>query len=512
MEKINWKVDGMTCTNCALSVHRFLEKQGGKNVKVNFATGDVAFDLNGNVTKQELSKGISRLGYQVKTGEINSAGKKKFLKNQKGRFLFCLVFTLPFFIDMLFHMHWFMNPWLQLSLTLPVYIVGMSFFGRSAVKSLTRGVPNMNVLVALGATASLVYSLIGSIAGNASQFMFYETTVTIITLIFLGNWLEERSVAVTQAALKKLTVSQKITANMIAYDDQHNENIFSVEAERLHVGDIILVRSGEYVPMDCKILWGDASVNESIITGESLPVAKKMNDKLIGGSMISDGTVKAYVTAVGDETVMNHILKLVQEAQSEKPPVQQMADRISAIFVPVVLGLTVLCFTGNLLFAHHSFADSLMRSIAVLVIACPCAMGLATPAAIAVGLGRAAHNGILFKNAKSLEVFKEIKQVVFDKTGTLTTGNFAINNFTVTGDIDEESFKQIVYSLEKFSTHPLAKTLAAKWKTKEIRWNSVSEVKGMGMVAVDKEGNEFKAGSEKFIETSNAGGHNIYVS
>ena len=219
---------------------------------------------------------------------------------------------------------------------------------------------------------------------------------------------------------------------MIAYDDKHEEHVFPVESSSLHVGDLLLIKSGEQVPMDCKILWGEALVNEAIISGESAPVEKKMNDKLIGGSMLESGTVKTYVTAVGEDTVLSNILKMVREAQTEKPPVQQLADKISAVFVPVVVSIAVLTFLGNYFVATVGLGESLLRSIAVLVIACPCAMGLATPAAIAVGLGRAARNGVLFKNAKSLEVFKNIKQVVFDKTGTLTTGQFTIKDYDLT--------------------------------------------------------------------------------
>jgi Cu+-exporting ATPase len=263
--------------------------------------------------------------------------------------------------------------------------------------------------------------------------------------------------------------------------------------------------------MDAKILWGEASVNEAIITGESVPVEKKMNDKLIGGSILENGTVKAYVTAVGEESVMGHILRMVRDAQSEKPPVQQLADKISAWFVPTVIGIAFLTLGANYFFADHTFQESLMRSIAVLVIACPCAMGLATPAAIAVGLGRAARSGVLFKNARSLEVFKDIKQVVFDKTGTLTTGHFAISKFETS--IDESDFKQIVYSLEKYSNHPVAKAINKEWKqSTEIRWARIEEVKGLGMKATSKEGDEYVAGSYKVAANlTSDNDHSIYV-
>jgi Cu+-exporting ATPase len=520
MEKVKWEVEGMTCTNCALTVHKYLEKEGAQNVKVNFMEGEVSFDMNGNATKEQLQKGIKSLGYKVHSQEADAHDhhhdhdeKTFWFKTHLQRFVFCLIFTLPLLITHtipIIHIHALMNPYVQLALTIPVYIVGMDFFGRSAVKSLFGGAPNMNVLIALGATAAFSYSLVGTIQGDANK-IFYETAATILTLVFLGNWMEEKSVETTQRELRKLASSQKVMANMIAYDDKHEEHIFPVESNKLKVGDLILIKNGEYVPMDCKILWGEASVNEAIITGESVPIEKKMNDSLIGGSIVENGTVKAYVTAVGDDSVMGHILRMVKDAQSEKPPVQQMADRISAWFVPTVVGISFLAFAGTYFFTNIGFTESLMRSIAVLVIACPCAMGLATPAAIAVGLARAAKSGVLFKNARSLEIFKDIKQVVFDKTGTLTTGHFTIVGFK--SSIDDDTFRQIAFSLEKYSNHPVARAIANNWKTKdEIRWNSIEEVKGLGMKAIGKDGKEYIAGSFKAAEgLSDDQSHNIYV-
>ncbi|HKZ66401.1 MAG TPA: cation-translocating P-type ATPase, partial [Chitinophagaceae bacterium] len=430
MEKVQWKVDGMDCSNCALTIRKYLEKQGMQDVKVNFATGDVSFDMNGHVTGEKLASGIKDLGYEVASNKQQTIKRKAFLSTHLQRFLFCLPFTAILMLHMIpgIHIHWLMNPWIQLSLTIPVFIVGMSFFGKSAWKSLRNGIPNMNVLIAIGATASFIYSLYGTLTGQAADYMFYETTATIITLVFLGNYMEDASVQSTQRALNKLAKSQKVMANMIAYDDQHQEQIFHVESDQLRTGDLVLIRSGEQVPADCKILWGEADANEAIITGESVPLHKVSKDKLIGGSLLENGTVKAYVTAAGDDTVLAGIINLVKQAQGEKPPVQQLADKISAIFVPVVLGIAAVTLIVNWI-VLKDFTPSLMRSIAVLVIACPCAMGLATPAAIAVGLGRGARNGILFRNATSLELFKNIQQVVFDKTGTLTTGKFAVDSW-----------------------------------------------------------------------------------
>ena len=524
MEKIQWKVEGMDCNTCAINIHRYLEKQGMKNVKVNFATGDVMFESLGKVSEEKITQGISDLGYKVVDeklaththhGHHHNEEKTPFLSTHLHRFLFCLPFTVVLMLHMIpgVHIHWLMNPWVQLALTLPVYAVGMSFFGKSAWKSIRNRMPNMNVLIAVGATAAFIYSLYGTLIGQAEQYMFYETAATIITLVFLGNYLEEASISSTQRELKKLVRSQKVMANMIAFDHDKKELIFPVENTQLRVGDLILIKSGEQVPIDCKILWGEALVNEAIITGESVPVQKTAKDKLIGGSVLADGTVKAQVTAIGEDTVLSGIINMVKQAQGEKPPVQQLADRISAVFIPIVLVIAGLTFIISWI-VLKDFTPALMRSIAVLVIACPCAMGLATPAAIAVGLGRAARTGILFRNATSLELFKDIKQVVFDKTGTLTTGMFAISDWKmVSKNITEEEFKKIVYSLEKYSNHPIARCITNEWKIRsEIRWTKIEEVKGLGMRATDSTGNIFIAGSFKAAkQLTNDHSHNAYI-
>ncbi len=519
MEKVDWKVEGMTCTNCALTINRYLEKEGLKDVKVNFIGGEVSFELNGNKTKDELTKGINGLGYKVVNEQPTGSGgqtinnkQQTIFSNHLQRFLFCLPFTLVLMLHMLpWHIHFLMNPWIQLAICIPVYLVGMGYFGVSAVKSLRHGIPNMNVLIAIGATAAFVYSLIGSIGNLGMDYVFYETTATIITLVFLGEWIEHKSVASTQDELNKLASHQKVMANMIAFDEEHKELIFTVENTTLHVGDLILIKTGEQVPIDCKILWGDVHVNEALLTGESKSVHKIKKNALMGGSIITDGTVKAQVTAVGKDTVLSNILTLVKQAQSEKPPIQQLADKISAIFVPAVLGIAVLTFLINYFAFDISVTSSLMRSIAVLVISCPCAMGLATPAAIAVGLGRAAKNGILFRNAKSLELFKSITTVVFDKTGTLTKGQMSISKYQ--SSLDENLFKQIVFSLEKYSNHPIAKAIATDWKINNpVNWKKVEEIKGLGMKAEDATGNIYQLGSYKIASAlTDDSSHTAYL-
>ena len=513
MESVQWKVDGMSCTNCALSIHKYLQASGIEAPKVSFMEGEVQFEMPQEMNKETLIKGIQKLGYKVRGQEEKQT--KTWLDNNRDRALFSFLFTAPLVLHMLpgVHIHFLMNPYVQLGLTLPVFIVGILYFGKSAWYSIVSGIPNMNVLVSIGALASFGYSLYGTLIGQGALFAYYETTATIITLVFFGNYLEDASVQSTQRALKDLVKAQKVMANMIVFDENHKEIIFNVESTSLKVGDIILVNAGETIPMDSKILWGEASVNESIVTGESVPVFRKMHDILLGGSTIENGTIKAYVTAVGDDTVLANILKMVKAAQGEKPPVQILADKISAIFVPLVLGIALLTLIGNFILTDIGFGASMLRAIAVLVISCPCAMGLATPAAIAVGLGRGARNGVLFKNAKSLETFKDIKQVVFDKTGTLTSGHFTITHFNVETGLAEEEFKKIAYSLEKYSNHPIAKCISTHWKNKEdIKWETIEEVKGMGIQATDKEGNTYFAGSFASLHEIKAeDGHNIYI-
>jgi Cu+-exporting ATPase len=512
MEKVDWKVEGMSCTNCALTINKYLQKQGAENVNVNFIGGDVSFDVT-DQSKEELIKGIAGLGYKVVEEQpLTADHRPPMISKHLARFLFCLPFTLVLMLHMLpWHIHFLMNPWIQLAICLPVYITGMIYFSVSAFKSVLSGIPNMNVLITIGATAAFVYSLIGTIGNYGMDYLFYETTATIITLIFLGEWVEHKAVQTTQKELNSLAKQQKVMANMIAFDDEHKEQIFPVENTQLRVGDLILIKTGEQVPVDCKILWGQGYVNEALLTGESNPVSKQKKDQLIGGSLVTDGTIKAQVTAVGKDTVLSNILNLVKQAQGEKPPLQQLADKISAIFVPAVIGIALLTFIIN----HYTFdistAHSLMRSIAVLVISCPCAMGLATPAAIAVGLGRAAKNGILFRNAKSLELFKSIGNVVFDKTGTLTKGTLKIAGFHST--IPEEEFKQIVASIEKFSNHPIAKSITNEWKNyASISFKKLDEIKGVGMSAVDTNDNQYQLGSFKIaLDHTNDKSHAAYL-
>ncbi len=538
-EKINWKVNGMTCANCALSINRALEKEGLSNVSVNVITGDVSFDtLDTNGTLKSARKRVELLGYEIEEeGDPAKPPAKPFLGLSKYMLRFWI--TLPLTAILMLHMipglglHWLMNPWVQFGLALPVYIIGMEYFGVSAVKSIRSGVPNMNVLIALGATAAFAYSCWGLFQPDPSQFLFFETAASIITIVFLGYYLEDVSVERTQKTIRELTKQQIVTAHMIAYDTDGQENVFPVPSDALKSGDLVLIRTGEQVPADCKILTGEAEVNEALLTGESIPVLKKPGDMVIGGSTLTNGNLKAYVQAVGADTVKSSIVALMKKAQTEKPPVQQLADRISAVFIPLVLVVALATFLINYLGFDITFQSSLMRAVAVLVIACPCAMGLATPAAIAVGLGRAARSGILFTDVSRMELFKDIQRMVFDKTGTLTTGKFTVKAFGLNqtapvsaapesglngnaathSEEEADGFKKLVYSLEKYSAHPIAKSISTAWKRKDvIRWQKIEEVKGAGMFATDREGNRFFIGSAAAMEKVAEPGHSLYVS
>jgi len=520
METVDWKVKGMNCTNCALSIRKYLEEKGQQDVNVSFIGGNIHFKYNNSPSKESLIDGIAGLGYQVIPDHLSPAPpeKKSFFrfgfKTHLQRFLFCLPFALTLMLHMLpWHIHFLMNPWVQFFICLPVYFVGMQYFGVSAWRSLKHGYPNMNVLIAMGATAAFIYSLIGTIGNLGMDYIFYETASTIITLVFLGEYVEHVSIDATQKELKKLSSQQVVMANMITFDDQHQEQIFQVENTQLYVGDLILIRSGEQVPVDCSILSGTVQVNESLLTGESRPLEKTKKDELIGGSVIEDGSCKAQVTAVGGDTVLSSIIRMVKNAEAEKPPIQQLADKISGIFVPAVIGISILTFLINYFGFQISGTESLMRSIAVLVISCPCAMGIATPAAIAVGLGRAAKNGVLFRDAKSLELFKNIKTVVFDKTGTLTTGIFAMTKSHSL--INESDFRKMIVSLEKYSNHPIARAVVKDWgkKNNAIHLYDVKETKGVGISGKDKEGNTWELGSTRFYknEIPIEGGHTAYL-
>jgi Cu+-exporting ATPase len=416
------------------------------------------------------------------------------------------VFTTPLLLGHLLMsagIHWSLmhNAWLQFFICLPVFILGAWHFGKSAWSSVRNGLPNMDVLIFIGGTAAFVYSLIGTISGE-EQYIFYETCATIFTLVLLGNWIEKRAVAQTTTAISELSKLQVEHARRI----MPSGTIISIHYPEIQPGYILQVNEGDKVPADGEIFMGQASIDESMLTGESLPINKTWGDQVIGGALVLSGNFQLTVGAVGKKSVLGQMIELVKTAQQDKPDIQRLADKISAIFVPAVLGISALTFVLSYFLFDIAFKNALMNSIAVLVISCPCAMGLATPTAVMVGVGRLARNGILVKGGKTLEIFAKIRNIVFDKTGTLTTGQFTIESIDYAPGVEPAEVQNLIYDLESHSSHPIAKSLVNELEDKiifngqrfgPISLNRVEEEKGKGMLGYDEIGNTYSLGASE---------------
>jgi Cu+-exporting ATPase len=331
-------------------------------------------------------------------------------------------------------------------------------------------------------------------------------------LILLGNYLEHIAVHRTTSAIDELVHMQKITARKIISDAENGETIVEVESARIRHDDILLVNAGEKIPVDGELVWGQGSFDESMISGESIPLEKDTGDRLIGGTVLLSGSIKMKATAIGKETVLSQIIEMVKNAQQDKPQLQTLADKISAVFVPVVISIALVTFAVSFWLVGTGFQHSLMNSIAVLVIACPCALGLAIPTAVVVGVGRVAKNGILIKGASTIQKIIGVKQIVFDKTGTLTTGTFRIKTIHPFGN-EEKDIRSILYALELHSAHPIARSLVNELKGHEdIHLSEFKEEKGIGISAKDESGNSWMAGSCRITGKDDAEkGHDIYL-
>jgi len=490
---IELNVTGMHCNNCAISVHNLLEKKGLQNILVDFASEEVKFSTDDEAKVPEIIKGIEQLGYKVV--DDPALHVPKFYEKVENKFIFCAIFTVPLFLHMLLPWHFLHMPMVQLILCIPVFLVGCLYFGKSAIGSIKNGVPNMDVLIFVGSTAAFIYSLVGTINHLGENYQFYETCATIITLVLLGNVFEKRSVTQTTSAVKDLVKIQQVNAIRVV-----NGGTEVISAKEVVSGDILLVNQGDKIPVDGDVLSGDASVDESMLTGESIPVEKTKYDKVIGGTIIVHGNIKMMATKVGSHTVLSQIIDLMKKAQAAKPPVQKLGDKVASIFVPAVILIALITFTITYYAGHTGMQTALMNAIAVLVISCPCAMGLATPTAVMVGLGRAAKNGILIKGGDTIEAVANTKYVVFDKTGTLTTGKFRINNIKVEAGYDIELIRGIIMAIEERSNHPIARSLVSELQPlakKKVILLKASEEKGLGMRAEDVDGNHYFLGTAK---------------
>ncbi|MBT6808845.1 MAG: cadmium-translocating P-type ATPase, partial [Flavobacteriales bacterium] len=497
-------VEGMTCANCASGIQKHLTSKGLEDVNVNFSTSEATF-FSSEITKKETEKIIEGLGYSIKKEEPESK-----ISLQEKLFYFSLVFTLPLFSHMFLpHDSFIQDPLVQFVLCLPVYLVGTWFFGKSAIGSIKSKSLNMDVLITIGSSAAFFYSIYGWYLHQGTdlihQFLFFETSATIITLVLLGNVLEHRSVKQTTTSIKELSEIQNTKAKV-----DRNGKILELDYEDILINDILIVNEGDKIAVDGIIIDGFATVDESMITGESIDVVKEIKSEVIGGTIITSGNLRIKATNIGNDTLLSNIIELVKEAQNNKPQIQKLGDKISSIFVPVVLVISLSTFLLSYFIFNIELVDSFLRSIAVLVISCPCAMGLATPTAVMVGIGRAAKNGILIKGGDTLERFAKTKQMFFDKTGTITSGKFKIKSFNlIEGDIKE--IKNIIYNIEQYSSHPIANSLITELEqfSDKIELSEINEVKGVSISAIYK-GIKYTIGSDRIID-NNTEKHDLYI-
>ncbi len=480
----------MTCAACSARIEKGLNKlEGVVKANVNLALEKASVEYNpGTLNKTDIIKKVEALGYgasvkEEANGQDAADHRQREIENQTGKFLFSAILSIPLLWAMVGHFSFtsfiwvpdmFMNPWFQLVLATPVqFLIGRQFYV-GAFKALKNGSANMDVLVALGTSAAYFYSLylsIISLTGNAHTVeLYYETSAVLITLIILGKLFEAKAKGRSSEAIKKLMGLQAKNA-LVERDGVELE----IPLEEVVVGDILHVKPGEKIPVDGKITEGQSAIDESMLTGESVPVDKTIGDTVIGATINKNGFLKVEATKVGKDTALAQIIKVVEEAQGSKAPIQRLADQISGVFVPIVVGIAVVTFlVWYFAVAPGDFAEALEKLIAVLVIACPCALGLATPTSIMAGSGRAAEFGILFKGGEHLEMTHRISAVILDKTGTVTNGTPVLTDVILAGEQSQAEFLSLVGSAEKQSEHPLAQAIVQGIKDKGIALQDVS--------------------------------------
>lgn len=503
-------VTGMTCAGCAASVESTLNHtEGVAEAKVNFASNSVLVEYDKDLPTTALQNALRSVGYDLIVDTEDPLEKQQELQQQhyqnvKRRTIGAALLTLPVFILGMFFMDWVPGRWISLILSIPVlFWFGRSFFV-NAYKQARHGQANMDTLVALSTGIAFLFSLFNTVfpefwlQRGLDPHVYYEAATVIITFISLGKLLEERAKSNTSSAIKKLMGLQPKTLKVIRDGREVEMPIASVE-----VGDTIVVRPGEKIPVDGQVSEGSSFVDESMITGEPVPVEKEAGKKVFAGTVNQKGSFRFVAEKVGSETLLSHIIRQVQEAQGSKAPVQKLVDKIAGIFVPVVLGIAILTFIIWILVGgEDAFTHALLTSISVLVIACPCALGLATPTAIMVGVGRGAENNILIKDAESLELGHRVNAVVLDKTGTITEGKPAVTDMFWINDDQVFQWKEILLALESRSEHPLAEAIVDALKEEGVRSASLSHfrsITGRGVQAVSEEDTHYFVGSQKLL-------------
>ena len=522
------KVEGMSCSACANRVERITKKiDGVESANVNFATEKLTVRVDAEkVRYSDIKLAVDKAGFKLikEEDQVKEVSKKKDeSKILLNRFIFSLIFTVPLLIISMGHMVGMPLPSIidpmknplnfalvQLVLTIPVMVAGYKFY-KIGYKNLFKLSPNMDSLIAIGTSAAVAYGLfaIYKILNGETHYamhLYFESAVVILTLITLGKYLEAVSKGKTSEAIKKLMGLAPKTATIIK-----NGKEVSIPIEEVIVGDIILVKPGEKLPVDGEIIEGSTSIDESMLTGESIPVEKNIGSTVIGASINKAGFIKYKATKVGKDTALAQIVKLVEEAQGTKAPIAKMADIIAAYFVPTVMALAIIAAVGWLI-AGESTVFALTIFISVLVIACPCALGLATPTAIMVGTGKGAENGVLIKGGEALETTYKIDTIVFDKTGTITEGKPKVTDIICNG-IKEEEVLVLAASAEKGSEHPLGEAIVREAEDRSLEFKSLEHFKavpGHG-IEVTIEGKDILLGNKKLMIENNINIESLHV-
>lgn len=501
MEVKTFKVYGMTCSACASRVERVTRKlEGVKDASVNFATEKLTVTVEKNkISYEKLKTTIDKAGYRL-VEEINLKTETKEVSESRrlfNRFIISLVFTVPLLIISMGHMIGMpllsiINPKInplnfalvQFVLTLIVMITGYKFY-KIGIKNLFKLAPNMDSLISVSTLAAFIYGIfaiykiiIGDNPHDYAMHLYFESIATILTLITLGKYLEAVSKGKTSEAIKKLMGLAPKVATVIRDNKEMQVSIEDVE-----ISDIVIVKPGEKIPVDGEVIEGITSVDESMLTGESIPVEKVTGSTVIGASINKNGFIKYKATKVGQDTALAQIIKLVEDAQGSKAPIAKIADVMSAYFIPVVISLAIISSVSWLI-AGESFIFSLTIFISVLVIACPCALGLATPTAIMVGTGKGAENGILIKGGEALETTHKIDTIVFDKTGTITEGKPKVTDI-ITNSISEEELLILAASSEKGSEHPLGEAILNEGRNKNLKLKKIDKFNAIAGQGID---------------------------
>ena len=503
METIDVNIHGMTCASCVGRIEKKLKSNKSvSSVSVNLATemGKIEFDDTQVKTKDIIGL-IEEAGYKASAQTESRDNKINDLKKEKRILIISSILTLPLVIPMLlmpFGINYNLNPWIQMALATPVqFIIGFRFY-KAAWSAVKNKSGNMELLVAIGTSAAyflslyIVYQHIDHL--NHHMHLYFESSAVIITLILLGKYMESRAKMQTTEAIRALQDLKPETALVKINGSQEIKSI-----DEIQVGQIVIVKAGERVPLDGIISSGETEIDESMITGESIPVSKTVGDKVVGGSINADGLIEVEVKSVGAETVLSKIIRLVEDAQAEKAPIQRMVDKVSYYFVPIVV-LIALATVAVTFLLTNDLEASILNAVAVLVIACPCALGLATPTSIMVGTGQAAKNGILIKNAEALELAHSIDAVAFDKTGTLTEGKPVLSKIEYYKS-NQALVDKVLLSIQSNSEHPLGAALVKHMKDKNttlVNTENTKTIRGKGIQA-EVEGNTYLIASKKAL-------------